>query len=167
MTGQNAGGNEDVGTSQVSIVFGSDVMPDKAIIHDDEPFSVQWFAFNAGVVDSSAFTDLLLVTSLPEGCPGSDDQEHPVVFSSDTDGIPQDFLQGPLKAGETGPLMRPTVGPFPAGSYRLTVTLAQGVSETTTFNCVEIVKSLNGATSEGAGEPGDVPLTGEVGPLPA
>ena len=126
-------------TGQPQIVFATDIIPDKAIIHNNESFQVQWAAFNASQVDSPAFTDLLVITSIPEGCPGSDDQEHPVVYNSETDGNPQDFLEQPLPAGQEGSVMQPMVGPFPAGSYRLTVTLAQGLSNTTSFNCIEIV----------------------------
>jgi len=125
-----------------NLVFGGtgSVIPDKAIIHDDDSFSVQWSAFNQGPTDAPAFTDLLVVTQIPEGCPGSDDQQHPVVFNSQTDGNPQDYLEGPLAKGTGGPLMQPTVGPFPAGFYRLTVTIAAGLADVTTFNCIEIVQ---------------------------
>jgi|GEM_PF-3537006 len=132
----------NVDAGQANIVFATDVIPDKAIIHDDETFQVQWAAFNAGQVDSPAFTDLLVITSIPEGCPGSDDQEHPVVYDSSTDGNPQDFLEQPLAAQAEGTLMQPMVGPFPAGSYRLTVTLAQGLSDVTIFNCIEIIPAI-------------------------
>jgi len=123
---------------QPNIVFASAITPDNAIIHDDDTFQVQWSAFNAGQTDSPAFTDLLVITSIPEGCPGSDDQDHPVVYSSDTQGNPQDFLEQPLAAGAVGSTMQPMVGPFPAGSYRLTVTLAVNVSNTTSFSCIDI-----------------------------
>ncbi|TGS54601.1 hypothetical protein EN844_32465, partial [Mesorhizobium sp. M3A.F.Ca.ET.201.01.1.1] len=62
------------------------ITPDKAIVHDNEAFRVQWSAFNAGDADLMAFIDRLVITSIPEGCPGSDDVEHEVVFDSDTDG---------------------------------------------------------------------------------
>ena len=83
-----------------------------------------------------------MVTLQPEGCPGSDDQDHPVVYDSDKDGDPQDFLEASLKAGAEGPLMQPMVGPFAAGSYRLTVTLDTDSASTTTFNCVDIVHAI-------------------------
>ncbi len=111
-----------------------------AIIHDNDAFQVQWAAQNIDGVTSTVFTDSLVITSIPEGCPGSDDQEHPVVFSSDTDGNPSDYQEQPLAPGATGNLMHATVGPFPAGSYRLTVTLASDVGDgDTTFNCIDII----------------------------
>ncbi len=123
------------------LVFGGtgSIFPDKAIIHDNETFAVQWSARNQGSTDAPAFTDLLVITQIPEGCPGSDDQEHPVVYNSDNDGNPQDYLEPPLPSGTEGPLMQPTVGPFPAGSYRLTVTIAAGLADVSTFNCIEII----------------------------
>jgi hypothetical protein len=123
------------------IVFGSDVTPDKAIIHEDEAFRVQWHAFNAGQADSPGFSDRLVVTLLAEGCPGSDAQDHPVVFDSDTDGDSQDFLEPPLAVGAEGKPMQPLAGPFAAGSYRLTVTLDTN-STTTSFSCIEIVRAV-------------------------
>ena len=125
-----------------NIIFASSVIPDKAIIHDDETFRVQWKAFNTGQVDSPAFTDRLVVTLIAEGCPGSDDQEHPVVYDSNVDGNAQHFLESSLAAGAEGDLMQPIVGPFPAGSYRLTVTLDTNSSMTTTFNCIDIINAI-------------------------
>ena len=85
--------------------------------------------------DVPAFVDRLVITSIPEGCPGSADQEHEVVFESDVE-------ESELASGATGELMDPTVGPFPAGSYRLTVTLASDLGNgMTTFNCIEIQKA--------------------------
>jgi len=52
---------------------------------------------------------------------------------------PQDYMEGPLPAGSTSPGVQPTVGPFPTGSYRLTVTLAQGITNTTEFTCIDII----------------------------
>jgi hypothetical protein len=123
------------------IVFATSVMPDRSIIHDDDAFRVQWKAFNAGQFNSLEFNDRLVVSLIAEGCPGSDDKEHPVVYDSDTDGDLQDFVEPPLAAGAEGTLMQPLVGPFPAGSYRLTVTVDKNSSTTTTFNCIEIVNS--------------------------
>jgi hypothetical protein len=127
----------------MSIVFANPdnpVTPSAAILHENDTFQVQWNARNTDQVTSTAFTDLLVITSIPEGCPGSDDQEHAVVFSSDTDGDPADYQEQPLDPGATGNLMQPTVGPFPAGSYRLTVTLASDVGNgDTTFRCIDIV----------------------------
>ena len=124
--------------NQPNIVFASAIAPDKAIIHDNETFQVQWAALNAGQDTTPAFTDLLVVTSIPEGCPGSDDQDHPVVYRSDTQGNPQDFLEQPIAPGQVGNTMQPMVGPFPAGSYRLTVTLALNVSDATNYSCIDI-----------------------------
>jgi hypothetical protein len=108
------------------------VEPDKAIIHDDETFQVQWSALNISDQDVPAFVDRLVITSIPEGCPGSDDVKHEVVFQTDID-------EPELASGAAGELMNPLVGPFPAGSYRLTVTLANNNgSGLTTFNCIEI-----------------------------
>jgi len=124
---------------QPNIVFATAIVADKAIIHDSDTFQVQWAAFNASETDSPAFTDLLVITKIPEGCPGSDDQDHPVVYDSAKDGNPQDYLEQPLAAGAEGGLMQPMVGPFPAGSYRLTVTLAKDLSNTTKYSCIDIV----------------------------
>jgi hypothetical protein len=123
------------------IVFATSVIPDKAIIHDDDAFRVQWKAFNAGQVNSPAFNDRLVITLIAEGCPGSDDQDHPVVYDSETDGDSQDFLEPPLAVGAEGDLMQPIVGPLAAGSYRLSVTLDTDSSMTTTFNCINIVNA--------------------------
>ena len=139
----DAGTNTDGGAAPAApnLAFGGDgtIVPDKAIIHDNETFAVQWTAHNLGPGDAPAFTDLLVVTRIPEGCPGSDDQDHPVVFNSATDGNPQDYMEQPLAAGAIGSLMQPSVGPFPTGSYRLTVTLAQDLANVTNFNCVDII----------------------------
>jgi hypothetical protein len=139
----DAGTGADGGTAAAApnLTFGGDgtIIPDKAIIHDNETFAVQWIAKNLGPGDAPAFTDLLVVTKIPEGCPGSDDQDHPIVYNSGTDGNPQDYMEQALAAGASGPVMQPTVGPFATGSYRLTVTLAQGVANVTNFNCIDII----------------------------
>ena len=124
------------------IQFATSVFPDKSIIHDNETFRVQWKAFNAGAQATSAFTDSLVISNIPEGCPGSDDQEHPIVYDSATDGNPQDFEEPPILPQSEGILMGPEVGPFQRGSYRLTVTLDQGGSDVATFNCIEIVPAV-------------------------
>ena len=122
----------------MTIVFANSdnpIVPDRTIIHDNEAFRVQWSAFNAGNNDVPAFVDRLVITSIPEGCPGSDDVEHEVVFESDVE-------ESELASGAAGKLMDPLVGPFPAGSYRLTVTLASDLDDgVTTFNCIEIESS--------------------------
>jgi hypothetical protein len=111
------------------------IVPDLAIVHDNESFRVQWSAFNAGEKDVPSFLDRLVITSIPEGCPGSDDIEHDVVFD-------ESFDDGGLAAGTAGDLIEAEVGPFAAGSYRLTVTLADDLGTGfTTFNCIEIVKA--------------------------
>ena len=125
-----------------NIVFASSVTPDKAIVHDNETFRVQWRSFNAGSVDQEPFDDRLVVHEIPEGCPGSDDQDHPIVFDSQGDGEAEDYAEAGLRPGEEGRLMEPTVGPFPVGSYRLTVTLDTASSMTTSFNCIEIVAAI-------------------------
>jgi hypothetical protein len=132
----------DKGAYMSSIVFATNVTPDKAIIHETESFRVQWKSFNSGPVENPAFSDRLIVTQLPEGCPGSDDQEHTVVFDSGTDGDADDFQEAALAPGAEGNLMQPMIGPFAAGSYRLTVTLDTSSTMTTSFNCVEIVRAI-------------------------
>jgi hypothetical protein len=118
------------------IVFANEempIVPDIVIIHANEDFRVQWTARNAGDKDVEAFVDRLVVTSIPEGCPGSDSEEHEVVFDADVE-------ESPLPAGAAGELVEQKVGPFPAGSYRLTVTLANDLGEgVTRFNCIEII----------------------------
>jgi hypothetical protein len=119
------------------------ITPDRAIVHDNESFAVQWSAFNGGGQAVSSFHDRLVVTSIPEGCPGSDDVDHAVVFDSDANGDPADYTEPGLAAGTAGALMRPHVGPFAAGSYRLTVTLASDTGNgATTFNCIEIMPAV-------------------------
>jgi hypothetical protein len=121
------------------IIFASDVNADKSFIHDNESFRVQWQSVNSGPADNPAFSDRLVVTLLPEGCPGSDDQDHRVVFDSDADGDAEDFQEAALAAGAVGTVMQPTVGPLDVGFYRLTVTLDTRSTMTTSFNCVEIL----------------------------
>jgi hypothetical protein len=127
-----------------NIVFASDIVANVPggddVIHANESFQVQWTAQNTGTAATPAFTDLLVVSSVPEGCPGDDSKDHPVVFNSDQNADnPQDFLEGPLNPGQTGSLMQTSVGPFPAGSYRLSVTLAKDVANVTLVTCIDIV----------------------------
>lgn len=148
-SGQGAAGSSGAGAAVPNIVFADlnvpsggsvgHIVPSLSIIHDNDSFAVQWAARNLGPGNAAAFTDLLVVTSIPEGCPGSDDQDHAVVFDSSQSGNAQDYMEGPLPAGATSPGVQPTVGPFPTGSYRLTVTLAQGLTNTTEFTCIAIV----------------------------
>ena len=99
----------------------------------------QWQVINKGSGPSQSFTDLLVITQIPEGCPPSDDENHPVVYNSNTNGTnPNDFLESPINPGQSGNVMRTTVGPFPAGSYSLTVTLGEGLYNKTTFDCKDI-----------------------------
>jgi hypothetical protein len=108
------------------------IVPSSVIIKDSDSFEVQWSAVNGSDADVEPFTDRLVITSIPEGCPGSDDAEHPVVFD-------ETFDEPALAPGEAGPLQNPTVGPFAAGSYRLTVTLADDTGDgDATFNCIDI-----------------------------
>jgi hypothetical protein len=117
------------------------VNPDSAIIHDTEGFGVQWQAQNLGPDDTPLFVDRLVITQV-ESCPGDDSQDNPVLYDSTTDGDPSEFEEPEIPAGTTGPLMIAQVGPFPVGSYRLTVTLDDGgQSPATTFNCIEIIQS--------------------------
>jgi hypothetical protein len=114
-------------------------MPDRAFLHDDDTFRVQWNAMNLDVASVGPFTDRLVITEISEGCPGSDDEVHTVVFDSSIDGNPTDFVEPAIAGGTAGPLMAPLVGPFPAAAYRLTVTLDEGgPNPVTTFNCVNI-----------------------------
>ena len=48
---------------------------------------------------SEGFSDLLVITRV-SNC--SDDAEQTVVYNSETDGNPQDFLEQPLAAGTIG-----------------------------------------------------------------
>ncbi|TGB09616.1 hypothetical protein [Streptomyces sp. MZ04] len=108
------------------------IVPSAAIIRETDSFQVQWSAVNRSDADVEAFTDRLVITRIPEGCPGSDDAEHPVVFD-------ETFDEPALATGEAGPLQGPTVGPFAAGAYRLTVTLANDTGAgDETFNCINI-----------------------------
>ena len=117
------------------ILFGdpqNPIVPSKPTISASDTFKVQWSAVNGSDVDVDAFTDRLVITSIPEGCPGSDDAEHPTVFEDS-------FDEPPLAPGESGPLQEPSVGPFPEGAYRLTVTLADDTGAgDETFNCINI-----------------------------
>ncbi|WP_333738618.1 hypothetical protein [Streptomyces sp. IBSBF 2806] len=108
------------------------IVPSATEIRETDSFEVQWSAVNASDVDVAAFTDRLVITSIPEGCPGTDDAEHPVVFD-------ESFDEPALGPGQSGPLQNPTVGPFAAGAYRLTVTLADDSGTGfTTFDCIDV-----------------------------
>lgn len=88
-----------------------------------------------------------MITSIPEGCPGSDDADHSVVYDSSIDGNSDDFAEPALAPGEAGPPLRPTVGPFAVGSYRLTVTSAEDLATgDATFNCITIVAAVRPST---------------------
>lgn len=125
--------------ADIVIVFAdpsNPIVTDLAIVHDNESFTVQWSAVNAGVKDVPAFVDMFEITRIPEGCPGSDDTKHDVVFKTDAS-------EAQLAAGAAGKLVEAKVGPFPAGSYRLTVELAADLDGIgiKTFNCIEIVRA--------------------------
>jgi hypothetical protein len=116
------------------------ILTDKTIIHENDSFSVQWVAMNTTNSNIKPFDDGLVITSIPEGCPGTDGADHPVVFDSSTDGRASDYTEASLPAGAAGSLMQPTVGPFPVGSYRLTVTLDRDLGRgATQFLCIDIV----------------------------
>ena len=119
------------------------VNPDSAIIHDNETFHVQWNAENLGPEIAPEFVDRLEIIALPDGCPGSDAEEHTAVYDSAVDGDPGDFAEPELLPGEIGPLMAPEVGPFAVGSYRLTVTLDDGGPDPVSlFSCIDIVAAI-------------------------
>jgi hypothetical protein len=131
---------------------------DKSFIHDNESFHVQWKAQNLGPDDTAQFVDHLVIIALPEGCPGDDSVQHQVVYDSANDGDPADFAEPVLPAGTIGPLMSPSVGPFPASSYRLTVTLDDGgASPFKQSSCIEVLATAATAeppVSDTATEPG-------------
>jgi hypothetical protein len=117
---------------------------DSAIIHDNDSFRVQWNAENLGPDITLGFTDWLKISEIPEGCPGSDLDEHPVVYDSAVDGDAADLSEPELLPGEIGPLLEPLVGPFAAGSYRRTVTFDDGgPNPVSLLNCIEIVEATN------------------------
>lgn len=119
------------------------ITTDKQIIHDNENFSVQWVALNTTDQVINPFVDGLVITSIPEGCPGTDGADHPVVFDSQTDGNDSDYTESPLPAHSTGSVIQPTVGPFPVGHYRLTVTLDRDLGRgVTQFLCIDTVAAI-------------------------
>jgi hypothetical protein len=119
------------------------INPDISVVHDNDTFRVQWNAENLGPDITPEFVDRLEIIELPEGCPGSDAEEHTVVYDSAIDGNPDDFAEPELLPGEVGPLMEPEVGPFAAGAYRLSVTLDDGgPNPVTIFNCINIVEAV-------------------------
>jgi hypothetical protein len=133
--------NELIMSEQPIIEFNGPIAPSMAIIHSNDVFDVQWAAINIGNLASLAFTDLLVITQIPEGCPGSDDQEHSVVYDSDTEGInPEDFSELPLDPQQEGRLMKTTVGPFPVGDYRINVTLGYGLYDIKNWSCIKIIE---------------------------
>ncbi len=119
------------------------ITTEKTTIHDNDSFSVQWVALNTTNTDIEPFNDGLVITSIPEGCPGTDGADHPVVFDSSTDGRVSDYTESSLTAGAAGSLMQPTVGPFCVGSYRLTVTLDRDLGRgATQFLCIDVVPAI-------------------------
>jgi hypothetical protein len=126
------------------------VNADIAILHDDETFHVQWKAVNLGPDATPTFIDRLRILQVPS-CPGDDSADNPVVYDSSTDGDPADFGEPLIAAAAAGPLMSPQVGPFTAGSYRLSVTLDDGgQSPATGFNCIEIAASASAVANADA-----------------
>jgi hypothetical protein len=118
------------------------VNPDRAVVHADESFFVQWKAQNLGPDDTGDFVDHLVVTDVGE-CPGSDDEDHPVMYDSADEDDLSPFAEPPQAAGQVGPLIEAEVGPFPAGAYRLAVTLDDGgPNPVTIFNCIEITEAV-------------------------
>lgn len=108
------------------------IMPDSAILNAGTAFAVQWGAHNIGEDDVPAFIDRLVVTHIPEGCPGSDGTEHEVVFESEVE-------QAEIHAGQFGELVSVEVPGLSEGAYRLTVTLADDLAiGESTFNCVNV-----------------------------
>jgi hypothetical protein len=87
-------------TNQPTIVFadpGNAVMPSAAIIHGNDTFQVQWTAQNTSQGTSTAFTDLIVITSIPEGCPGS--KTVSISPSTWTDQLPKHtHFCGPIRA---------------------------------------------------------------------
>jgi hypothetical protein len=119
----------------------SGVTTDETQIDDATAFNVQWKAQNLGPDDTAEFRDHVVIRSVDD-CPGDDDDEHsPVVYDSDTDPDtdPGVLTEPPLAANAVGPLMQVPVGPFPAGSIRISVTLdADGPNPVTIFNCIVV-----------------------------
>jgi hypothetical protein len=115
-----------------------------------QPFDVWWQAVNESNVDSEGFSDMLVITTSEEDCP--DEANSTVVFNSQDpqyNANPQDFLEGPLKAGAVGNAIKTNVGPFSTpGWYRLTVTLDIGRSNTTTYACIQISQGSDDSGSQ-------------------
>ena len=91
------------------------ILTDKTTIHENDNFSVQWVAMNTTNSDIKPFSDGLVITSIPEGCPGTDGADHPVVFDSSTDGRASDYTSAePLyRLARQGRVCSPPLEPFP------------------------------------------------------
>jgi hypothetical protein len=119
------------------------------IPHSTDTINVQWTAANVGAAASRAFGDKLQVFKVSDEtnqCPGSDADLGDPVYDSDNDQN-ANVQEGPIPAGQVSQqLMSVTVGPFPSGSYRFTVTVNADQAESnetnsannTTFNCIDI-----------------------------
>lgn len=120
----------------MAIVFDNQDIPisaDRAIVHADERFTLQWVARNAGSEDVPDFIDRLVITHLPEGCPGDDSIDHEVMLDAEID-------EAGLPAGTGGSVTEHEVGPFATGAYRVTVTLADDTGDGQTLAiCIDIV----------------------------
>lgn len=117
--------------------------PDKAIIHNNEQFDIQWVTFNVGTADSEPFSDKLEVIYWPElSSAACTDSEGQIVYNSETDETDPTLLQEPaIPANSQGPLMKATVGPFPAGWIKMVVTLGVGQYDAQApYNCIQIEK---------------------------
>ncbi|MGO9928602.1 MAG: hypothetical protein ACLPLP_21440 [Mycobacterium sp.] len=121
----------------------SGVTEDVTPIDDATPFNVQWKAQNLGPDSTGEFRDHVVIRSVA-ACPGDDNDENsPVVYDSDTDPNldPGDLKEEPIAAGGFGPVKQASVGPFPAGSIRISVTLDADGTPVTTFDCIKVASS--------------------------
>jgi len=116
---------------------------DKSFVHDTESFAVQWSAFNQGTADSGDFTDSLVITYFPEGSADcSPDSAGKVVYDSQTDATdPNEFTEPSIAPNTQGQLMQTTVGPFPVGWLRLSVTLGVGQYDVPISSCMNVIKA--------------------------
>ena len=125
-----------------SIVSLAAPVADKSFVHDTEDFVVQWSAFNQGTAESGDFTDSLVITYFPEGSADcSPEEDGQVVYDSQTDATdPTEFDEPSIPPNSPGQLMQTTVGPFPVGWVRLSVTLGIGQYDVPISSCMNIIK---------------------------
>jgi hypothetical protein len=71
-------------------------------------FGMQCNALNVSSQDLSTFLDRLVNFSTPDGCTGSDDIKHEIMFDNDVDATAADLTNPNLAAGAAGPLMTPS-----------------------------------------------------------